>query len=194
MELFWCKQDRLLRAERQNCTERKQRGMRENKRSQNASKWREIDALRHQSVGQLRLKYREAFGQESRSNNKEFLMRRIAWRLQANAQGDLSERARQRAMALALEADLRIRAPQSFLKQLSESTGKKHYDPRLPAPGSWLSRPFQGQSVSVEVLEKGFRYQERVYKSLSAVARQVTGVQWNGFAFFALEKQREATS
>ena len=71
--------------------------MRENKRSQNASKWREIDALRHQSVGQLRLKYQEAFGQESRFNNKEFLMRRIAWRLQANAQGDLSERARQRA-------------------------------------------------------------------------------------------------
>ena len=40
--------------------------------------------------------------------------------------------------------------------------------------------------MSVEVLEKGFRYQERVYKSLSAVARQVTGVQWNGFAFFGL--------
>jgi Protein of unknown function (DUF2924) len=38
----------------------------------------------------------------------------------------------------------------------------------------------------VEVLEKGFRYQERVYQSLSAVARQVTGVQWNGFSFFGL--------
>src|SRR5260370_39550432 len=127
--------------------------MRQNKRSQNASKWREIDALRHQSVGQLRLKYREAFGQESRSHNKEFLMRRIAWRLQANAQGELSERARQRAMALAEEADLRIRAPQSFLKQLSGPIGKRQCDPRLPAPGTWLSRQFQGQSVSGEVLE-----------------------------------------
>jgi len=160
--------------------------MGESKRPQNASKWREIDALRHQSVGELRVKYLEVFGHESRSNNREFLMRRIAWRLQANAEGDLSERARQRAVALAEEADLRIRAPQSFLKQLSGPIGKRQCDPRLPAPGTWLSRQFQGQSVSVEVLEKGFRYQERFYKSLSAVARQVTGVQWNGFAFFGL--------
>src|SRR5260370_21091229 len=158
--------------------------MGESKRPQNASKWREIDALRHQSVGQLRVKYLEVFGQESRSNNREFLMRRIAWRLQANAEGDLSERARQRAIALAEEADLRIRAPQSFLNQLS--TGKRQCDPRLPAAGTLLNRQFQGQSVSVEVLEKGFRYQERFYKSLSAVARQVTGVPWHGIAFFGL--------
>jgi hypothetical protein len=165
--------------------------MSEIKRSQNASKWREIDALRHQSVGQLRVKYREVFGLESRSNHKQFLVRRIAWRLQANAEGDLSERARQRASALAEEADLRIRAPESFLNPLSSPIGNRLRDPRLPAPGTWLSRQFQGQTVSAEVLEKGFRYQERVYRSLSAVARQVTGVQWNGFAFFALRGSAE---
>ena len=164
------------------------------KRRQNASKWREIDGLRHQSVGQLRVKYLEVFGLESRSNHKQFLVRRIAWRLQANAEGDLSERARQRALALAEEADLRIRAPESFLNQLSRPIGNQLRDPRLPAPGTRLSRQFQGQSVSVEVLEKGFRYQERVYRSLSAVARQVTGVQWNGFAFFALRDSAGATS
>jgi hypothetical protein len=49
-----------------------------------------------------------------------------------------------------------------------------------------LNREFQGRNVSVEVLEKGFRYEEHVYRSLSAVARQVSGVQWNGFAFFSL--------
>jgi hypothetical protein len=161
------------------------------KRRQNASKWREIDGLRHQSVGQLRVKYREVFGLESRSNHKQFLVRRIAWRLQANAEGDLSERARQRALALAEEADLRIRAPESFLNPLSSPIGNRLRDPRLPAPGTWLSRQFQGQTVSAEVLEKGFRYQERVYRSLSAVARQVTGVQWNGFAFFALRGSAE---
>jgi hypothetical protein len=165
--------------------------MSEIKRRQNASKWREIDALRHQSVGQLRVKYREVFGLESRSNHKQFLVRRIAWRLQANAEGNLSERARQRASALAEEADLRIRAPESFLNELSSPIGNRLRDPRLPAPGTWLSRQFQGQTVSAEVLEKGFRYQERVYKSLSAVARQVTGVQWNGFAFFALRGSAE---
>ena len=168
--------------------------MSEIKRRQNASKWREIDALRHQSVAQLRVKYLEVFGLESRSNHKQFLVRRIAWRLQANAEGDLSQRARERALALAEEADLRIRAPESFLSQLAGPTGNRLRDPRLPAPGTRLCRQFHGQIVSVEVLEKGFRYQERVYRSLSAVARQVTGVQWNGFAFFALSGSAGATS
>ena len=77
---------------------------------------------------------------------------------------------------------MRIRAPQSFLKDLAQG----NRDPRLPAIGTCLTREFQGGTVSVEVLEKGFRYQEQVYRSLSAVARQVSGVQWNGFAFFSL--------
>jgi hypothetical protein len=153
-----------------------------------------IDGMRHQTVGQLKVKYREVFGDESRSNHKQFLVRRIAWRLQANAGGSLSERARQRAADLAEEAELRIRAPESFLRQLSGPAGKRRGDPRLPAPGTWLSREFRGQRITVEVLEKGFLYQERVYKSLSSVARQVTGTQWNGFAFFALERQRGTTS
>src|SRR5260370_10274711 len=111
--------------------------MSEMKRRQNASKWREIDGLRHQSVGQLRVRYREVLGLESRSNHKQFLVRRIAWGLQANAEGDLSERARQRASALAEEADLRIRAPESFLNQLASPIGNRLRDPRLPAPGTW---------------------------------------------------------
>ena len=163
--------------------------MRERKRAQNALIWREIDALRDQTVGQLRAKYQDVFGQESRSNHKQFLVRRIAWRLQANAEGDLSERARRRALALAEEADLRIRAPEFFVKRLSEPVGKKPSDRRLPPAGTLLSRQFQGQSVSVEVLEEGFRCQERVFKSLSAVARHVTGMQCNGFSFFALRGQ-----
>ena len=174
--------------------EETQSRMGEAKRQQKTSMWHEIDGLRHQTVGQLKGKYREVFGQESRSNHKQFLVRRIAWRLQANAEGDLSERARQRALVLAQETELRIRAPESFLRELSGATGKWRGDPRdrrLPLPGTWLTRQFQGQSVAVEVLEKGFRYQERVYKSLSAVARQVTGTQWNGFAFFRLEGSAE---
>jgi hypothetical protein len=156
--------------------------MSEVKRHRNTPMWREIDALRHQTVGQLRVKYLNVFNQESRSNNQKFLVRRIAWRLQANAEGGLSERARERAIAVAEEADLRIRAPQSFLKELAQG----NRDPRLPAVGTFLKREFQGRVVSVEVLEKGFRYEEKVYRSLSAVARQVSGVQWNGFAFFSL--------
>ena len=58
---------------------------------------KEIEGLRRLTVGGLREKYREVFGEESRSNHKDFLFRRIAWRIQANAEGGLSERARRRA-------------------------------------------------------------------------------------------------
>ena len=164
------------------------------KTHQNASMWHEIDRLQHQTVGELQQKYREVFGQESRSNHKQFLRRRIAWRLQANAQGDLSERARQRALALAEGAELRVRAPQSFLRECATPAAMRRRasrDARLPVAGTRLTRLHQGQDIEVEVLEKGFRYQEQVYKSLSAVARQVTGTQWNGFAFFGLQGRTE---
>jgi hypothetical protein len=163
--------------------------MEEAKRCENVAIWREIDGLRGQTVARLKAKYREVFDQESRSNHKQFLIRRIAWRLQANAEGDLSERARQRALALAQEAELRIRAPESFLKELSGAPGTwrtNPRDPRLPPAGERLTRQFQGTTISVEVLEQGFLYQGQAYKSLSAVARHVTGTQWNGFAFFGL--------
>ena len=55
-----------------------------------ASTWSEIDALRHNTVAPLHIRYLEVFGEPSRSNHKQFLIRRIAWRLQ----GDLSERGR----------------------------------------------------------------------------------------------------
>ena len=67
----------------------------------NASVLKEIEGLRRLTVGGLRDKYREVFGEESRSNHKDFLFRRIAWRLQANAEGGLSERARRRALEIA---------------------------------------------------------------------------------------------
>src|SRR5258707_13548382 len=65
----------------------------------------EIEALRHMTAGQLKEKYRDVFGEGSRSNHKQFLFRRIAWRIQANAEGGLSERARRRALEIANDED-----------------------------------------------------------------------------------------
>src|SRR5262245_47912998 len=101
----------------------------------------QIEGLRRMTVGQLKDKYREAFGEESRSNHKQFLFRRIAWRIQANAWGGLSERARRRALEIADDADLRIRAPKNFLKgeldrrRTAEKSVESTQDPRLPIPG-----------------------------------------------------------
>ncbi|MBI1898472.1 MAG: DUF2924 domain-containing protein [Acidobacteria bacterium] len=82
----------------------------------------QIEGLRHMTVGQLKYKYLEVFGEESRSNHKQFLFRRIAWRIQANVEGGLSERARRRALEIANDADLRIRAPKNFLKEALDET------------------------------------------------------------------------
>ncbi len=153
--------------------------------------WREIEQLRGATVRELRAKYCALFGQSSHSNHKQFLFRRVAWRLQAIAYGDLSEHVRQQALALAQDADLRIKAPrhlvgsaEQVLQPTLRSRRKPGRDERLPEPGSILCREFKGQMVVVQVLEHGFQYQDRFYKSLSAIARQVTGAHWNGYAFF----------
>lgn len=57
-----------------------------------------VRELRKMTVGELRAEYGEVFGEPTRSFHKDFLVRRIAWRVQANAMGGLSERARQRAL------------------------------------------------------------------------------------------------
>ena len=61
---------------------------------------KQIEQLRSLTVNGLRARYREIFGEDSRSGNKDYLYRRIAWRLQANAEGNLSERARRRALEI----------------------------------------------------------------------------------------------
>src|ERR1019366_7657683 len=82
----------------------------------------QIEGLRHMTVGQLKERYREVFGEDSRSNHKQFLFRRIAWRIQANVEGGLSERARRRALEIANDADLRIRARSTTTAATREPT------------------------------------------------------------------------
>jgi hypothetical protein len=152
----------------------------------------QIEGLRHMTVGQLKDRYLEAFGETSRSNHKQFLFRRIAWRLQANAWGGLSERARRRALEIANDADLRIRAPKNFLKReldgsrTTETTVAPTHDLRLPIPGTMLVRRYQGKDIVVGVREDGFEYDGQVHRSLSSAVRAATGTPWNGFTFFRL--------
>ncbi|MCC7157649.1 MAG: DUF2924 domain-containing protein [Bryobacterales bacterium] len=159
---------------------------------------KEIEALRHMTVSQLRQKHAEVFGEETRSHHKQFLFRRIAWRIQALAEGDLSERARRRALEIANDADLRVRAPKTAFQQdveFSASTAVQQKlgaqaDPRVPAVGEEIAREYKGRHIVVKVRESGFEYEGKIYKSLSAVAREVTGTKWNGFLFFALEMRQ----
>jgi hypothetical protein len=65
-------------------------------------------------------------------------------------------------------------------------------DPRLPAPGTTLTRTFNGKELKVEVLDAGFRHDGKVWRSLSAIAKAVSGTSWNGFLFFNLQKRPAA--
>jgi hypothetical protein len=153
----------------------------------------EMAALQRLSVGQLRLRFAELFGESTAASNRTWLVKRIAWRLQAVAEGDLSERARRRAAELAHDADLRLNAPQRKNDKTTAepSTAPPEpmkmpapVDPRLPPPGTILTRPYKGQQLHVQVLTDGFAFGGRVYPSLSAVAKAITGSHTNGYHFF----------
>lgn len=154
---------------------------------------KEIAALKAMTVPDLRKRYAEAFGESTTTRHKEYLIRRIIWRLQANEEGGLSERAKQRAKELAADSDVRLTAP---MAKASTGTAKVETirlvaDERLPMPGTVLTRRYKGRVVEVRVLPNGFEHEGEIYRSLSAVAHKVTGTHWNGFHFFQVgEKGR----
>ena len=155
---------------------------------------REVQRLKGMTTRQLREKYLEVFGEATRSHNKQFLVKRIAWRMQALKEGDLSERAHKRAMELARDADLRIRPGKEVTGPTSDASPQRtvvhafspSHDHRMPIVGTLLTREYRGEAIRVTVLEKGFEYTGEVYRSLTAIANAITGSHWNGYGFFGL--------
>ncbi len=151
----------------------------------------EVAKLQAMSTGELAKRYAEVFGEQARSRHKAYLIRRIAWRIQALAEGDLSERARQRAKELANDADVRVTPPKSHpvakASRRASVTATVAGDSRLPEPGGAIVKKYKGRQVRVVVRSDGFEYDGQRYKSLSAVAKAITGSHCNGFRFFGLE-------
>ena len=157
---------------------------------------RELAAMQRMTVKQLREKYAEVFGETTTTGNKVWMVRRVTWRLQALAEGDLSERARARAAELACDADLRLTPPASQTDPAEGQAGQARTkearfagDDRLPPPGTVLTRKYKGGVIQVKVLAEGFEYDGQVYGSLSAVAKAVSGNHCNGFLFFRLNSE-----
>jgi hypothetical protein len=163
---------------------------------------KQITALSKLKTKQLQDRFGELFGETTQAHNRTWLIKRIAWRLQSLQEGDLSERARNQALKIANHADIRSSIPQQELPEpdstspietatvvqplvVHQSTGPK-IDHRPPPPGTILTRHYKGREIQVMVLPIGFDFEGKIYHSLSAVAKQITGSHCNGFAFFKL--------
>ena len=146
----------------------------------------ELVVLRKLTVKQLRIRYAEVFGETTNADNKPWLVKRIAWRLQSLEYSGLSERARQRANELANEADIRMSPPKVIPFPIDSKTVSKtsKHDDRIPAHGTVITRKYKGETLQVKVLVDGFEYDGETFSSLSAVAKAITGSHCNGFLFF----------
>lgn len=156
-----------------------------------------IGDLPRMSAPQLQAVHRELFGAEHPISNCQHLRRKIAWRLQATKDGGLPESVRQYAIAIARGTELRSRISENAsrrragvpLEETVTTTVVQTRDARLPMPGSLIVKQYKDQTVVVKVLDERFEYDGRRFTSLSAIAGEITGTRWNGFAFFGLEKE-----
>ncbi len=138
-----------------------------------------IMALKEASLEALKAEYGALFGKESPcSNNKAYLWRKIAYRLQEIEYGSLPAETQGKINDLIQKYDpvnnqaLRPEEPQPSPGRRKSSAR----DRRLPIPGAIIQKEYKGRNIEVKVLEKGFEYDGKQYRTLSAVAKAVTGV------------------
>jgi hypothetical protein len=157
----------------------------------------QIADLPKMNAPQLQAVHRELFGAEHPVSNCQHLRRKIAWHMQTTKDGGLAESVRRYAIAIARGTALRVRISDNVarrqaqipLDQTATTTVVQTRDARLPMPGSLIVKNYKAETVVVKVLDVGFEYDGRRFTSLSAIAGEITGTRWNGFAFFGLERE-----
>jgi len=148
---------------------------------------KEIEALRAMTVPDLVERYEREFGKPPRVKHREHLWKRIAWRTQERLLGGLSRVAQRRLEELIAEIDLPLDENQRTVVGRLKGSHK----PGAPAVGTVLTRRYKGQDIQVQVLANGFEWDGTAYRSLSAVAKAVTGSHWSGNTFFFGRKARK---
>lgn len=149
----------------------------------------QIMELKEKSLNELQTIHKQLFpNQEAPSNNKVYLWRKIAYRLQEVEYGGISSETQGKIQQLILQYDP-INNKALRLNNTPEERPKKSKlsrDKRLPIPGTVIIKEYKSIKLEVKILESGFEYQNKVYKSLTAIAKEVTGAHWNGYLFFNL--------
>jgi len=159
----------------------------------------QVVALTKLSVPELREKWREIFGEETSQRHKQYLVKRIAWELQRrHFGGELSPEAKARLHEL--QEEFRTSPPETWFKGArhnrapAPASTKGHRTVRsakAPKAGTVLARDYKGTRITVTVVDGGFQYAGQVYRSLSAVAKAVTGSHCSGVAFFKASNRKE---
>jgi len=150
----------------------------------------QLTGLKMAPVEKLQLKYKELFKtKETPCDNKVYLFKRIAYKLQELEHGGLSEKAKSKIKELIKEYDP---INNKALRPEVTSAGKvvtsipSLRDKRLPIPGTVMHKKYKDQEINIRVLEKGFEYNNKYYKSLTAISEEITGSHWSGYDFFNL--------
>lgn len=148
-----------------------------------------ITGLQIKTIPELQKEFEALFdGQKASSNNKVYLVRRIAYRLQELEYDGLSQKTQNRLKELIALYDpvnnKAIRPKVSVETQARTKTRGR--DTRLPIPGTIITKDYRGKKHQVKILEKGFEYEGKIYKHLTAIADKITGAHWNGYNFFNL--------
>lgn len=149
----------------------------------------QIMTLKNQSLEQLKAKYEEIFkGEKPTSNNKTYLWRKIAYRIQEIELGGLSTAIHARIGELIDRYDPVNNTTLRPEEASQEETLKKRpsRDRRLPIPGTIITKEYKGKNLEIKIQEAGFEYCGKIYKTLTAIAKEVTGAHWNGYLFFNL--------
>ena len=145
---------------------------------------KEVSALNGKPLKDLKEKYQKLYGpKKTVPVNRTFLVKRIVYKLQEQKHGGLSQAAKDKADTLIKKHDP---VNNKSAKSKNGDVKKSGRDPRLPIPGSVITKMYKGKKLEVKVLEKGFEYRDKVYRSLSGVAKDITENIWNGFLFFGL--------
>jgi hypothetical protein len=157
----------------------------------------QIARFRAMTVAELRVEWERLYGEPTRSRNRTFLWRRLAWRIQEIEYGGLPNEAKQRMFDLAPASFVRSQLPAGYTPYPTMATAPPgpvvpRRDRRLPSPGSTVVRRYKGDDICVLVLDDGFEWDCRRFDSLSKVAFTITGSKWNGMLFFGITKRKRS--